>query len=100
MGRCRGYTVQCGLMQFLVLIVVEDQFTQFDFDGFAHWLFAHIHRLKLPLAILHPAVAELLPIKAFLGLHGFRLSCGPVLVSSLAYYSDDTSVFRREETVR
>lgn len=100
MGRCRGYAVQGGLMQFLVLIVVEDQFTQFDFDGLALRFLMHIHGLKQPLAILHPAVAELLTIKAFLGLHGFRLSCGPVLDSSLAYYSNDASVFRREETVR
>jgi hypothetical protein len=46
-------------MQFFVFIMMEDQLPQFDLDGFAQRLLAHVHRLEQPLAILQPTVAEL-----------------------------------------
>ena len=87
-------------MQFLVLIVVKDQFTQFDFDGLAQRLLMNVHGLKQPLAILHPAVAELLPIKTFFGFHAFHLSRGQTPFFSLAYYENAASRLSGKETVR
>ncbi len=58
-------------MQLLVFIMMEDQFPQFDLDGFSQWLLGYIHRLKQPLAILQPAVAKPLPVKTLLELHDF-----------------------------
>ncbi|MES1997888.1 MAG: hypothetical protein V4446_01100 [Pseudomonadota bacterium] len=67
-------TAQRALMQFFVFIMMEDQLPQFDLDGFAQRLLAHVHRLEQPLAILQPAVAELFLVKTLLGFHGSRLS--------------------------
>jgi hypothetical protein len=73
-------------MQFLILIMMKDQIPQFDLDGLAQWLLGHIHRLKQPLAVLKPAVAELLTVKTFFGFHGSRFSSWLMLHLSLAYY--------------
>jgi hypothetical protein len=84
-------------MQFLVLVVMEDDFSQFDPDRFAYRLLVHIDRLKHPPSIRQPAVAELLPVKTLLGFHGFHdfcLSGGPSLCLSLAYYENDASILR------
>ena len=87
-------------MQLFVLIVMEDNFPQFDLDGLAHGSLGHIHRLKQPLSILQPAVSELLPVKTLFGFHAFCLSCGQTPSFSLAYYENAASRLSGKETVR
>mgnify|MGYP003495116789 CR=1 FL=1 len=70
------YRDQAALMQFFVFIMMEDQFPQFDLEGFAKWQLVQINRLKQPLLVFRPAIAELILVKTFLGLHGSRLSSG------------------------
>jgi len=67
---------QAALMQFFIFIMMENQFPQFDLDGFSLWPLVQINRLKQPLLIFRPAIAELILVKTFLGLHGSRLSSG------------------------
>jgi hypothetical protein len=62
-------------MQFLVLVMMEDDFSQFNPDWLAHWVPVGIGRLEHPPAIRQPAVAELLAVKTFLGFHGFHDFC-------------------------
>ena len=100
MGRCRGYAVQGVLMQFLVLIVVEDQFFELNLERFAHGFLGQIHRLEQPLFPLLPTIAELLPVKTFFGFHAFCLSRGQTPGFSLAYYGNAASRLSGKETVR
>ena len=68
-GRVAAGGVPAGLVKLFVLIMVEDQFRQFDADRCAYRLPVHVRRLKQPPAIRQPAVAELLLVKTFLGFH-------------------------------
>jgi len=81
-------------MQLFILIVMEDQFPQFDPDRFTHLLPVHIHCLKQPAPIRKPAVAELFLIKTFLGFHASCLSAAALFLLSLAYYENDASIRR------